>query len=63
MKQCEVPECGHMTDREMCPPHWRRVPGSIKRDAHNATESHDPIAYRDAIDRAIDAVRFSRNVS
>lgn len=57
---CPVAGCtAHAKPRQlMCWPHWRRVPKALNRAVFDtfANLRHDPAAYRQARDAAIDAV-------
>lgn len=61
MALCQVPDCEHEAEHEICRPHWRRVPGAIKRKVVLLGTTGVP-AYVDLIAEAIEAVRHMRNV-
>lgn len=62
MNQCQVPGCEHSAEHEICRPHWRRVPGQIKR-AVMALNGEKTPEYHALIQEAIDSVRNVRNVA
>lgn len=53
MADCRVPKCGNKADREICKPHWRKVPGNVKREIMITDREQNPRLYDELIDEAV----------